>query len=256
MHTMGDVARCSVNNEELLYKLFGKNAELIIDHAWGYEPCTIEDVKNYKPTRNSIGSGQVLHCAYNYEKTKLIIKEMADLLSLDLVKKNLVTDQLVLTIGYDIENLTDPLISKKYNGPITTDHYGRDIPKPAHGTINIDHKTSSTKVIVEYAVKLYERITNPNLLIKRINITANNVITMEKAKNSHTYKQIDIFTNYEELVKEKEEVEKTENDENVLQHVLLDIKNKYGKNAILKGMNLEEGGTTIERNEQIGGHRG
>ena len=256
MHTMGDVARCSVNNEELLYKLFGKNAELIIDHAWGYEPCTIEDVKNYKPTRNSIGSGQVLHCAYNYEKTKLIIKEMADLLSLDLVKKNLVTDQLVLTIGYDIENLTDPLISKKYNGPITTDHYGRDIPKPAHGTINIDHKTSSTKVIVEYAVKLYERITNPNLLVKRINITANNVITMEKAKNSHTYKQIDIFTNYEELVKEKEEVEKTENDENVLQHVLLDIKNKYGKNAILKGMNLEEGGTTIERNEQIGGHRG
>lgn len=255
IYTMGDIARCSVNNEELLYKLFGINAELLIDHAWGWEPCTIEDIKSYKPSRNSITSGQVLHCAYDYKKTRLIIKEMADSLSLDLVSKNLVTDQLVLTIGYDIENLTNPSIKSKYTGEVTIDNYGRNIPKPAHGTINLDHKTSSSKVITENMLILFEKIINKNLLVKRINIVANNVVDKNEAKDIPKYEQYDIFTDYSKLQKEREKELLQEKEENKLQHILLDIKNKYGKNAILKGMNLEEGGTTIDRNSQIGGHR-
>ena len=165
LYTMGDIARCSLTNEDLLYKLFGVNAETLIDHAWGWEPCTIEDIKSYTPTRNSITSGQVLHCPYTYQKTKLIIKEMSDLLALDLVSKKLVTDQLILTIGYDIENLTNSNIH--YDGPITTDHYGRKIPKHAHGTINLDHKTSSSKIIMENMLILFDRIINKKLLIRR-----------------------------------------------------------------------------------------
>ena len=255
LYTMGDIARCSINNEELLYKLFGVNAELLIDHAWGYEPCTIKDIKSYKPLRNSLTSGQVLHCAYEYKKTKLIIKEMADSLSLDLVSKNLVTDQLILTIGYDIENLTNPNLKNKYNGEVTIDHYGRSIPKHAHGTINLDHKTSSSKLITESAIKLYERIINKDLLVKRINLVASNVIDKNKVKDIITYEQYDIFTDYTKLQKQREEELIKEKEEDKLQHTLLDIKNKYGKNSILKGMNLEEGGTTIDRNNQIGGHR-
>ena len=163
IYTMGDIARTSINNEELLYKLFGINAELLIDHAWGYEPCTIKSVKAYTPTNNSISSGQVLHCPYNYEKTKLIVKEMTELLTLDLVQKNILTDQIVLTIGYDIENLIDPGRRRLYSGEITTDHYGREVPKHAHGTINLDHKTSSTKIILDATMELYERIINKNL---------------------------------------------------------------------------------------------
>ena len=252
IYTMGDIARVSIQNEELLYKLFGINAELLIDHAWGWEPVTIKQIKAYKPTTNSISSGQVLHCPYNYEQTKLIVKEMTELLTLDLVEKNLVTNQIVLTVGYDIENLIDPYISNSYKGEITIDRYGRKIPKHAHGTINLDHKTASTKIIMEATMKLYEKIMNKQLLVRRINITANNVGDEETAKKEKSFEQIDLFTNYQEKV-EKTQKEKTEKE---LQKAMIDIKKRYGKNAILKGMNLQEGGTTIERNGQIGGHKG
>ena len=254
IYTMGDVALCSLENEKLLYKLFGVNAELLIDHAWGYEPCTIKDIKSYKPEKNSISSGQVLHEPYNYVKTKLIIREMIDLLSLDLVSKDLVTDQLILTIEYDIENLKDPNISELYYGKITTDQYGRRIPEHAHGTINLEYKTSSTKVITENVIKLFDRIINKNLLVRKINIVANDVINKKDNINKPRFEQYSLFTDYNSLNKKKELEKLEEESENKLQHVILDIKNKYGKNAILKGMNLEECATTIERNNQIGGH--
>ena len=250
IYTMGDVAKTSIYNEELLYKLFGVNAELLIDHSWGWECVTIDSIKAYKPTTNSICSGQVLHCPYNYENTRLIVKEMTELLSLDLVKKNLVTNQIVLEIGYDIDNLTDSEIKGKYNGEVTTDRYGRKVPKHAHGTINIDHKTSSTKIIMEATVNLYERIINKDLLVRRLNITANNVTNIADEKEK-SYEQIDLFTNYEEVNKNR----KKEADELRIQKAMIDIKQKYGKNAIVKGMNLQKEGTTIERNGQIGGHR-
>lgn len=250
IYTMGDVARTSIQNEELLYKLFGINAELLIDHAWGWEPVNIKQIKEYKPENNSISSGQVLHCPYDYEKTKLIIKEMTELLTLDLVKKNLVTNQIVLTVGYDIENLTDPFIKNLYKGEITTDRYGRKIPKHAHGTINLDHKTSSTKIIMDAIMKLYERIINKQLLVRRINITVNNVVDEFTEKNKKTYEQIDLFTDYQQKA-EKLQKEKMEKE---LQKAMIGIKNKYGKNAVIKGMNLQDGGTTIDRNKQIGGH--
>ena len=249
--TMGDVARTSEKNEELLYKLFGINAELLIDHAWGYEPCTIESIKAYKPVTNSLSSGQVLHCPYNYEDTKLIVKEMTELLTLDLVKKNLVTSKMVLTIGYDIENLSNPEISKSYLGEVTLDHYGRKVPKSAHGTINIDHKTSSTKIITNSVMELYEKIINKKLLVRRINITAENVVNEDDYKNNKKFEQIDLFIDYNEIEKQQ----KKEKLEKELQKAVLDIKTKYGKNAVLKGMNFIEGGTTIERNGQIGGHK-
>lgn len=246
MYTMGDIARCSIKNEDLLYRLFGINAELLIDHAWGYEPCTMEQVKKYKPTSNSLSLGQVLHCPYNYEQTKLIVKEMTDLLVLDLVEKRLVTDQLVLTIGYDVDNLTNPKISVKYKGEVTIDRYGRAIPKHAHGTINLKEKTSSTKAILEAINELYERIINKDLLVRRINVVANNVVS--ELLQEDEPKQLSFFIDDK---KEKEEKAKERN----LQYAIIDIKKKYGKNAILKGMNLEKDGTTIERNSQIGGHR-
>ena len=251
IYTMGDVARTSLENEELLYKLFGINAELLIDHAWGYEPCTIKDIKSYKPASNSISSGQVLHCPYDCEKTRLIVKEMTELLALDLVEKHLVTDQIVLTIGYDVENLKNSSIRKLYNGEITEDRYGRKVPKHAHGTVNLDHKTSSTKLIMEAVMNLYDRIINDKLLTRRINITANKVIRETEIDKNNEYEQIDLFTNYEEINKRKKQEEKEKN----LQYTMINIKKKYGKNAILKGMNLVEGGTTIERNGQVGGHK-
>lgn len=249
IYTMGDVARTSVNNEDLLYKLFGINAELLIDHSWGYEPVTIKSIKEYKPSTNSISSGQVLHCPYNYEDTKLIVKEMTELLTLDLVEKNLVTNQIVLTIGYDIENVTSDKIG--YKGEITIDRYGRKVPKHAHGTINLDHQTSSTKIIMDSTMKLYERIINKDLLVRRINVTAENVINMEQVEDSKPFEQIDLFTDYHQ----KEEEEKEEKKERELQKAVIEIKNKYGKNAIIKGMNLQDAGTTIDRNKQVGGHK-
>ena len=236
IYTMGDVARASLEREELLYKLFGINAELLIDHAWGYEPCTIKEIKEYKPETNSISSGQVLHCPYDYEKTKLIVKEMTELLALDLVEKKLVTDQIVLTIGYDVENLKNEEIRKNYKGEITEDRYGRKVPKHAHGTTNLDHKTSSTKLIMEAVTKLYDNIINPKLLTRRINITANKVVREEAANKKNNFEQIDLFTNYEEINKKRKQEEKEKN----LQYTMINIKKKYGKNAILKGMNLVE----------------
>ena len=255
MHTMGDIARCSIDNEELLYKLFGINAELLIDHAWGWEPTTIEHIKAYKPSTNSLSSGQVLHEPYDYENTKLIVKEMTDLLSLDLVSKKLVTDQIVLTIGYDVENLTNPKIRDIYIGEITLDYYGRRIPKPSHGTIRIDHHTSSSTIITNKVVELYKKITNKHLLVRRINISVNNLINESLLKDKIIYEQYDIFTDFEKIAKQKNEEKENEKQEKKLQNTILNIKNKYGKNAILKGMNYLSGGTTIERNRQIGGHK-
>jgi DNA polymerase V len=260
LYTMGDIARCSVGgeneyyNEELLYKLFGVNAELLIDHAWGYEPCEMADIKAYKPQANSIGSGQVLHCPYDYEKAKLIVREMADLLVLDLVEKRLVTNQIVLTVGYDIENLSNKEISSRYMGDITTDYYGRQVPKHAHGTENIGKYTSSTRVILNSVERLYERIVKPGLLVRRINITACNVINEDEAPKNYS-EQISIFENTESIelsrLREEEELKK----EKQVQGAIIDIKRKFGKNAILKGMNFEEGATTKDRNKQIGGHK-
>lgn len=255
LYTMGDVARCSLNNENLLYKLFGVNAELLIDHAWGWEPTTIEEVKAYKPERNSISSGQVLHSPYKYENAKLIVREMIDLLSLDLTDKHLVTKQLVLDIGYDIENLTNPAIKKMYNGEITIDNYGREVPKHSHGTINLDYNASSSKVLSKKCIELYDRIVNKNLLIRKINITACNIIDEDIVEKEVVHEQLNLFSSSDDS-EQKIEDKKRQKEDNKLQHVLLDIKNKYGKNSILKGMNLEEGGTTIDRNNQVGGHKG
>ena len=249
LYTMGDIARCSLNNEDLLYKLFGVNAEILIDHAWGVEPCTIKDIKSYKPQRNSISTGQVLHCPYDYKKTKLIVKEMADSIALDLVSKNLVTNQLILVIDYDGKN-----ISHSYQGKTTKDYYGRTVPKHANGTINLTHKTSSSKYITEEIIKLYDRIINKNLLTKRITIVANNLTNINELDKTHKIEQFDLFTDYKKIEEEQLKIKKQEQEENKLQHTLLNIKNKYGKNAILRGMNLEEGSTAIERNSQIGGH--
>lgn len=261
LFTMGDIARCSVgkptdfHNEDLLYKLFGVNAELLIDHAWGWEPCTIAEVKQYKPASNSIGSGQVLHCPYEAEKAKLVVREMVDLLALDLVDKGLVTDQIVLTVGYDIENLTDPKRSKVYRGPITVDSYGRKIPKHSHGTANIGRQTSSAKLITEAVMELYDRIVNPSLLVRRLNMAANHVVPEESLLNDPQIEQLDLFTDYDELEKQREEENAALEREKKMQQAMLAIKKKFGKNAILKGMNLQEGATAKDRNQQIGGHK-
>ena len=256
MFTMGDVARCSIENENLLYKLFGVNAELLIDHAWGYEPTTMQDVKNYKPEANSISEGQVLHCPYNYEKTKLIVREMIDNLSLNLVSKEKVTNQIVLTIGYDIDNLTDPIISKKYNGEITYDQYGRAIPKHSHGTITLEYKTSSSKVLMKKCLELFERIVNKDLLVRRVNVTACNIVDEKEADKEVVHEQLDLFTmnSNKSVIDEQDKLNRKE--ELKLQKIMLELKNKYGKNAILKAMNLEEGATARDRNNQVGGHKG
>ncbi len=256
IYTMGDVARCSEQNEELLYRLFGKNAELLIDHAWGWEPCTVEAVKAYRPESSSLGSGQVLQCPYDAEKAKLVVREMADALSLDLVEKHLVTDQIVITVGYDIENLTDPERRKKYRGEVVTDRYGRQIPKHAHGTENLESFTSSTQKMVEAASVLYDRIVDKNLLIRRMNITANNIVEEKAAQQkNNSYQQLDLFTDYAaEEEQEKQEALRLDR-ERKLQEATITIKKKFGKNAILKGMSLQEGATAKNRNEQIGGHK-
>lgn len=256
IYTMGDIARCSIGkandyyNEDLLYKLFGINAELLIDHAWGWESCTMEDIKAYKPKSNSISSGQVLHEPYRFEKAKLIVKEMTDLLVLDLVAKRLVTDQVVLTIGYDIENLKDENKAKSYKGKVSIDRYGRKIPKHAHGRTNLSQETSSTMIIMESTIALFDRIVDENLLIRRVTISANNVISEDQASEA-SYKQMDMFLDLEASKEKEEELER----ERKLQEAMIKLKNKYGKNSILKGMNFEEGATTISRNKQIGGHK-
>lgn len=261
LYTMGDIARCSIgksnefHNEDLLYKLFGVNAELLIDHAWGWEPCTISDIKAYKPYTNSIGSGQVLHCPYEFEKARMVVCEMVDLLVLDLVEKGLVTKQIVLTINYDIENLTDSVRRKQYKGEITTDSYGRKIPKHAHGTANLKRYTSSTKLVTEAVTELYDKIVDKNLLVRKISIAANHVIKEEKVVEENKFEQLSLFTDYNTIEENKKEENKKLEQEKKVQKALIDIKKKYGKNAVLKGINLQEGATAKERNSQIGGHK-
>ena len=253
--TMGDVARCSVENEEILYKLFGVNAELLIDHAWGWEPCTIAQIKAYKPMDNSIGEGQVLHCAYTAAKGKLIMKEMMDKLILKLVEKGLVTDHIILTVGYDMENLEIPEIRENYRGEITKDWYGRLVPKHAHGSVTLERPTSSTRIIMEEAEKLYDRIVDPILLVRRLTVAAGRVLSEQEAEEKkEIFEQMDLFTDYEALEKERASRKAEQDREKRMQKAVLDIRKRFGSNAIVKGMNLEEGATAIERNSQIGGH--
>ena len=261
LFTMGDIARCSIGketdyyNEELLYRLFGVNAELLIDHAWGWEPCTISDIKAYKPASNSIGAGQVLSCPYPYDKARLVLREMADMLSLDLVDQKLVTKQLVLTVGYDRENLQRSGSGKKYQGEISKDRYGRSIPKHAHGTENLKHYTSSTKLLMAAATELFERIVNPDLLVRRLYLTATHVIDESLVPEEEHFEQMELFTDYDAIEKQKEKDVVDQKREKRWQKAVLDIKKKYGKNAILRGMNFEDGATARERNGQIGGHK-
>ena len=260
MYTMGDVARCSIGketdyySEDLLYKLFGVNAELLIDHAWGYEPCTIAQIKAYRPQANSSGSGQVLQCPYPADKARIVVQEMTDQLVLDLVEHGLVTDQIVLTVGYDIENLTDPVRAKRYHGEVTTDRYGRKIPKHAHGTANLLNHTSSAITVVEKTLELYDRIINPDLLIRRIYVTACHVRTEQEAQKEQTYEQMSLFDFAEETEEQKAQKQALQK-EKQMQKAMLSIKQRYGKNAILKGTNFKEGATMRQRNGQIGGHR-
>ncbi len=261
LYTMGDIARCSIGqpqdfyNEELLYKMFGINAELLIDHAWGWEPCTMADIKNYKPQAKSIGSGQVLARPYTFEQAKLVVKEMVDSLTLDLVEKGFVTNQIVLTVGYDIENLSDPLKRRRYTGEIKTDSYGRQIPKHAHGTGNIKEYTASTRKVTEVICRLYDQIVDPHLLIRRLSISANHIKKESEIRSNEDFEQLSLFTDYEAEKKQREEAEKIREKEKRVQQAMLSIKRKYGKNAVLKGMNFEEGATAKERNNQIGGHK-
>ena len=261
LYTMGDIARCSLGgdrdyyNRDLLYKMFGVNAELLIDHAWGYEPCKISDIKSYKPENNSLGAGQVLKEPYSFDRGRIVIREMADALSLELLDKGLVTDQLVLTVGYDIENLTDLNRKSAYKGDITVDRYGRQVPKPAHGTENLKAKTSSARLITRGMLNLYDRIADKNLLIRRITISATKVVSEKQAEEKQKYRQMDLFTDYSDLKKKEEEENARLDRERRLAQVMLSIKKRYGKNAILKGTSLEEGATAMERNGQIGGHK-
>lgn len=261
LYTMGDIARCSLGgpgeyfNEDMLYRMFGVNAELIIDHAWGWEPCRISDIKGYKPRNRSIGSGQVLHEPYTYEKAGIVVREMIDALSLDLVEKGLVTNQLVLTIGYDIANLSNPRLSAQYRGQVSTDRYGRSIPKHAHGTENLQRKTSSSQVLADAMMNLYRRITDKNLLIRRIAMSANRVTDEKCMEEKPEFQQLDFFTDYKALQQQMEEEKSRLQEERQMQETLLNIKKKFGKNAVLKGMSLQEGATARDKNNQIGGHK-
>jgi len=298
--TMGDIARCSLGtssdyyNEDLLYKMFGVNAELLIDHAWGYEPCTLAEVKSYRPQRKSLVSGQVLQNAYTYDKTRIVVREMMELLALDLVDKGLLTNQIVLTVGYDIENLSDPERRKAYKGEITVDGYGREVPKHAHGTGNLPFSTASTKLTTDCVLEVFDRVVDESLLTRRISITVNNLVLESEYKResevaSAEPEQISMFdmlaggddSHAPERVSSKEATAYSEqdkpnstmvaesilgstgndNDEDALekekqvQEAMLKIKKRFGKNAILKGTNLQEGATAKERNAQIGGHK-
>lgn len=255
MNTMGDIARVYLTDEDKLYKLFGINAEILIDHAFGYEICTISDAKKYVPASNSISSGQVLHSPYKFEEAMIVLREMIEELTLNLVQKNMVTDLIVLTVGYDVTNLTIPSIRREYYGDVVLDYYGRKVPKSAHGSIRLSDKTSSTKLITDNVIKYYKKVVNPKLLIRRLNIAACNITPFNDKKKKVKIEQIDLFTDYDE----KEYIEKIrkeeEKEERKIQNVILDIKSKYGKNAIVKGLDLLQGATAIDRNKEIGGHK-
>ena len=254
--TMGKIARMSIQNEGLLYRMFGVNAELLIDHAWGWEPCTIEAVKAYRPETNSFSSGQVLQEPYTFKKARVVIQEMAEGMALDLVSKRMVTDQLVLTVGYDAENLTRPEIREKYHGEITTNYYGKAVPKHAHGTFNFEKPTSSSRLIMDGATEVFDRQVNPDLLIRRLSLTTCHVVSEESVSaQKNAPQQLDLFTDYEALEKQRREEQAKLDKERRMQEAQLKIKKRFGKNAILRGLNFEEGATAKERNEQIGGHK-
>ena len=253
MYTMGDVALCSVEYEDLLYKLFGINAELLIDHAWGYEPCKISDIKAYKPMSKSLNSGQVLQSPYGFRQARTVLYEMCDSLVLDMVSKGVATNQIVITVGYDAESLSSPNIF--YSGAVTVDHYGRAVPKHAHGTENFKIHTSSSKEITEATLKLYDRIVDPGLLIRRLNISVNNLVSESERQNEGKIEQLNFFTDYEKSDADKKAVEENYRKEKQKQNALISIRKKYGGNAILKGVSFDEGATAIERNAQIGGHK-
>lgn len=261
MFTMGDIARCSVSespfyNEDLLYKLFGVNAELLIDHAWGWEPTEIADCKAFIPESQSLSSGQVLSCPYEAEKGKLIVREMTDLLSIDLVRKGLLTDQIVLHVGYDIENLSNPNTSKIYKGPVKKDFYGRTVPKSAHGSINLGMPMSSSARMIEAVSNLYDQIVDKRLTVRRFNVSVTHLISVQDYKERPKEpEQLSLFTDYEAQEKQKQEDEAALEKERKMQEALIAIRDKYGKNAIVKGMNMQEGATAMERNQQIGGHK-
>ena len=254
--TMGRLARMSEQNEELLYKLFGVNAELLIDHAWGWEPCMIADVKAYRPETNSFSSGQVLQEPYTFQKARVVIQEMAEGMALDLVAKRMVTDQLVLTVGYDAECLTRPDIRDLYHGEITTNYYGKLVPKHAHGSLRFDKPTSSSRLLMNGAAELFDRHVNPNLLIRRLNLCVNHVVPESTlAQQPAQPQQLDLFTDYETLERQQQEEQARLDKERRLQEAQLKIKQRFGKNAILRGLNYSEGATAKVRNAQIGGHR-
>lgn len=254
--TMGKLARLSVTNDEFLYKLFGVNAELVIDHAWGWEPVTMEYVKAYKPDNSSLGNGQVLQCPYTVEKARIVVKEMADSIALALLDKRLVGSQVVLTIGYDRESLTDPKIQRQYHGEVSTDWYGRPVPKHAHGTERLGRPTSSSRLITDAVMKVFDRVVNPILLIRRINVTVLNVVSEEMARHeSEKPVQLDLFTDYDKQKEEKKKEDAALEKERRLQEATLKIKREFGKNALLKGLNFADGATQRQRNNQIGGHR-
>ncbi len=253
LYTMGDIARFSLEHEDYLYREFGINAELLIDHAWGYESVKISDIKAYKPAAKSISSGQVLHSPYEYEKARIVLHEMIDSVVYELIEKELVTDQLVLTVGYDIENLARD--GSGYEGEVVIDHYGRKKPKSAHGTINLDKKTSSAKLITEAVLKGYDEMVDHNLLIRRLTLVVRHLTDENEAEKEQSVKQLDLFSFDAETAKDKEAEKKALEKEKRLQKAVLGLKHKYGKNAILKGMNFQEGATMIDRNGQIGGHK-
>ena len=254
--TMGKVARLSLQNDEVLYHMFGVNAELLIDHAWGWEPCTMEAVKAYRPETNSLSSGQVLTEPYTAKKARVVIREMAEGMALKLVSKRLVTDQLVLTVGYDVESLTRPEIRAKYHGEVTNNYYGKPVPKHAHGTYNLERPTSLSSALMDAAAELFDKHVNADLLIRRLNITANHVIPEQIAtKQANAPQQLDLFTDYEALAKQKQAEQDRTDKERRMQEVQLRIKQRFGKNAILRGLNFDEGATAKDRNQQIGGHK-
>ena len=254
LYTMGDIARCSVGQSTdfyqaaLLYKMFGINAELLIDHAWGWESCTMADIKAYRPEVSSSGSGQVLQCPYPFEKARLAAREMADALAMDLLARKQVTDQLVLTVGYD-------LADAKYRGPVVTDAYGRQIPKHAHGNCKLDPPTNSSREIMQAAAGLFDRLVNPRLMVRRIYVVAGRVMDEASLDRAPACQQLDFFTDYAALEKQRQALQAQRERERRLQEAGLAIRRKYGKNALLRGMNLQEGATAMERNRQIGGHK-
>lgn len=255
LRTMGDIARASLTHEGWFFDTFGINAELLIDHAWGYEPVTMDFVKSYRPETHSMSSGQVLSSAYTYSKALTVVREMANEVALDLVDKHLVTNQIVLTVGYDVENLTNPEIRSQYNGRISTDHYGRQVPYHSHGTANFKRYTSSSRIITEQVAELFRRIANPVLLVRRLSLSINRLMPEGRVERRPATVQLDLFTDYEALERQQRAEEEALVKERRRQEAILKLRKQFGKNSILRGLNYGDGATQRDRNQQIGGHR-